>query len=279
MPDMDGIELISAAPNIDKHLGAIVMTGHGTIDTAVQALQVGALELAAAYRDLESFSYSISHDLRAPLLFVKGFADMLEERFGPVLGEEGTHLVRVIRDGSHNMDQMIVGLLAFSRATRQPLQLSHLDMNALARAATAEALAVYEGPPARIDIEDLPPADGDSTVIRHVWSNLIGNALKYSARRSTPHIVISGRIEGNETIYAVQDNGVGFDMTCADKLFGVFKRLHSADDYAGTGVGLAIVHRIITRQQGRVWAQGAPDAGARMQFALPVKAPGQAARD
>ncbi|MEO6186906.1 MAG: response regulator [Steroidobacteraceae bacterium] len=313
MPDIDGIELISAARAVDKDMGAIVMTGHGTIDTAVQAMQSGALdyilkpfrlnvilpviaraldlqrlrlenailqerekqhslELAAAYRDLESFSYSISHDLRAPLLFVKGFADMLEERFGTVLGEEGAHIVGVIRDGSRNMDQMIVGLLAFSRATRQQLHLSRLDMNALARAATAEALAVHEGPQPHIDIGDLPPTAGDSGVIRHVWSNLIGNALKYSAKRATPHIVISGRLEGNETIYSVQDNGAGFDMTYADKLFGVFKRLHSADEYAGTGVGLAIVHRIITRHHGRVWAEGAPDAGARLQFALPIRA-------
>jgi len=312
MPDMDGISLITAARQIDPDLGAVVMTGHGTIDTAVQAMQIGALdyitkpfrlnvilpvisraldlrrlrlenaelqkrekehaeELAAAYRDLESFSYSISHDLRSPLLFVKGFADMLEERFGAVLGEEGTHIVRVIRDGSHSMDQMIVGLLAFSRATRQQLQLSRLDMTALARTATAEALAGYTGPEPRIDIEDLPPAAGDSTVIRHVWSNLIGNALKYSAKRAQPHIVISGRIEGDETIYSVQDNGAGFDMAYADKLFGVFKRLHSAEEYAGTGVGLAIVHRIITRHHGRVWAHGEPDAGARIQFALPIQ--------
>jgi light-regulated signal transduction histidine kinase (bacteriophytochrome) len=108
-----------------------------------------------------------------------------------------------------------------------------------------------------------------------VWSNLIGNALKYSAKRAAPHIVVSGRVDGDETIYKVQDNGAGFDMTYADKLFGVFKRLHSADEYAGTGVGLAIVHRIITRHHGRVWAQGAPDAGACMQFALPNQSPVQ----
>jgi light-regulated signal transduction histidine kinase (bacteriophytochrome) len=144
-------------------------------------------------------------------------------------------------------------------------------MNALARAAVAEALAVYQGPAPQIDIGDLPPAAGDSTVIRHVWSNLISNALKYSAKRARPQVTISGRIEGEETLYQVQDNGAGFDMTYADKLFGVFKRLHSAEEYAGTGVGLAIVHRIITRHHGRVWAHGVPDAGASMQFALPIR--------
>jgi signal transduction histidine kinase len=310
MPDMDGIELINAARLIDPAIGAIVMTGHGTIDTAVQAMKGGALdyilkpfrlnvilpvlaraldlqrlrrenaalhererqhaeELATAYRDLESFSYSISHDLRAPLVFVKGFADMLEEGFAEKLGEQGLHMVRVIRDGSRSMDQMIVGLLAFSRAGRQPLQLLTLDMNAQVRTAIAEARALYTGPEPRIEVEPLPPAGGDSTVMRHVWSNIIGNALKYSSRRPQPVIHISGRVEGNETIYKVQDNGVGFDMRYASKLFGVFKRLHSVEDFPGTGVGLAIAHRVITRHGGRIWAEGAPDAGACIQFSLP----------
>jgi two-component system sensor histidine kinase/response regulator len=314
MPEMDGIALISAARQIDPEIGAIVMTGHGTIDTAVQAMQGGALdyilkpfqlkvilpviaraldlqrlrrenselqererrrseELAAAYQHLESFSYSISHDLRAPLLFVKGFAEMLEDRFAVQLGDEGVQMVRVIRDGTRSMDEMIVGLLAFSRAGVQPLRVKQLDMTALARAALAEALAAYKGPEARVDIEPLPQAAGDALVIRHTWSNLIGNALKYSANRAEPRVSITGRVEGSESIYSVQDNGAGFDMTYADKLFGVFKRLHSAQDYPGTGVGLAIVHRIITRHGGRIWAQAAPDAGARFEFSLPSTVP------
>jgi signal transduction histidine kinase len=317
MPDMDGIELITSARLIDPAIGAIVMTGHGTIDTAVLAMKGGALdyilkpfrlnvilpvlaraldllrlrrenialqererirteELAAAYRDLESFSYSISHDLRAPLVFVKGFADMLEDGFAEQLGERGLHMVRVIRDGSHNMDQMIVGLLAFSRAGRQPLQLVTLDMNAMAHAAVAEARAIHTGPYPRIDIEPLPPAAGDATVMRHVWSNIIGNALKYSSRRAQPEIRINGRVDGDETIYKVQDNGVGFDMRYACKLFGVFKRLHSVEDFPGTGVGLAIAQRVITRHGGRIWAEGEPDAGACIQFALPNVATRQA---
>ncbi len=311
MPEMDGIALIAAARKVDSAIGAIVMTGHGTIDTAVQAMQGGALdyilkpfrlnvilavisraldlqrlrrenaalqererrrseELAAAYQDLESFSYSISHDLRGPLVFVKGFAENLEEDYRDQLGEKGLHMVRVIRDGSRNMDQMIVGLLAFSRASRQPLRLAPLDMAAIVRGAVAEAQAVHKSPHAQIHIGDLPPAAADSTVIRHVWSNLIGNALKYSAKREQPEIHISGRVEGDEVIYEVKDNGVGFDMRYADKLFGVFKRLHSADEFPGTGVGLAIVHRIVTRHGGRVWAESAPDAGTRIQFALPA---------
>jgi two-component system, sensor histidine kinase and response regulator len=312
MPEMDGISLIAAAREIDKEIGALVMTGHGTIDSAVQAMQVGALdyilkpfrlkevlpilsraldlqrlrrenlilqererqrseELAAAYQELESFSYSISHDLRAPLLFMKGFAQMLEDRFGAILGEEGLQMLHVIRDGGRNMDQMIVGMLAFSKAGRQPLRLMQLDMSAIVRAALAEAVAVHTGPQAAIDIAPLPSVAGDPVVMRHVWSNLIGNALKYSSKRADPHIRISGRFEAGEVIYQIEDNGAGFDMRHADKLFGVFKRLHGSDEFAGTGVGLAIVHRIVTRHGGRIWAQGEPGVGARIQFALPDK--------
>jgi two-component system, sensor histidine kinase and response regulator len=313
MPGMDGIALLAAMREIDPDIGAIVMTGQGSIDTAVQAMQGGALdyilkpfrlkvilpviaraldlqrlrrenvalqarerrhteELAAAYQDLESFSYSISHDLRSPLLFVKGFAEMMEERFGQQLGGEGLHMLQVIRDGSRNMDQMIVGLLAFSKAGRQPLSLAPLDMTAIVRAVVAEAVAVHAGHAPTFDVTPLPPAAGDPTVIRHVWSNLISNALKYSARRAQPLISISGTTEGDETIYRIEDNGAGFDMRYADKLFSVFKRLHSADDYAGTGVGLAIAHRIIARHGGRIWAHGVPDVGACIQFALPALA-------
>lgn len=314
MPQMDGIELIAATRLIDPEIGAIVMTGHGTIDTAVQAMQGGALdyilkpfrlnavltvlaraldlqrlrrdnaamqererirarELAAAYQDLESFSYTISHDLRAPLLFVKDFAQRLEEHHAAQLDDEGRNLVHIIRDGARSMDQMIVGLLAFSRATRQPLHLVELDMTAIVRAAVAEARALHDDSDARVEIGPLPPAAADSTVIRHVWTNLVGNAFKYSARRPEPHIRISGRREGSETIFEIADNGAGFDMRHADKLFGVFKRLHGADEFQGTGVGLAIVHRIVTRHGGRVWAESAPDAGARFSFTLPGTVP------
>ena len=313
MPEMDGIALIEAARKIDPTLGAIVMTGHGTIDTAVQAMQGGALdyllkpfklnvilpviaraldvqrlrrenaelqererqrseELAAAYQDLESFSYSISHDLRAPLRSIDSFAQILEEDFAAGLDEEGRRIIGIIRGGSRRMDQLIVGLLEFSRAGRERLELDSIDMTALAGAVAAEATALYAGPRPRIDIADLPAVQGDATVIRQVWSNLIGNALKYSAKRPEPWVRISGRIENREAIYQVEDNGAGFDMRYADKLFGVFQRLHRTEDFSGTGVGLAIVHRIIARHGGRVWAQGNPDAGACFQFSLPIGA-------
>jgi two-component system, sensor histidine kinase and response regulator len=311
MPEMDGIALIDAALKIDPALCAIVMTGHGTIDTAVQAMQSGALDyilkpfklnailpvisralnvqqlrrenaelqererrhseqLAAAYQDLESFAYSISHDLRAPLRAIDSFGQILTEDFAQALGEEGGRLLNHIRNGSQKMDQLIVGLLEFSRIGRQALKREIIDMSAMAAAVAEEARVVHSGSTPSIEIADLPSISGDAIVIRQVWSNLIGNALKYSANRTQPVVKISGRIEGGEAIYQVQDNGAGFDMRYATKLFGVFQRLHRAEEFAGTGVGLAIVQRIVVRHGGRVWAQGVPNAGATFQFALPL---------
>jgi two-component system sensor histidine kinase/response regulator len=313
MPEMDGITLINAVRTIDASLGAIVMTGHGTIDTAVKAMQGGALdyilkpfklnailtvltralnvqrlqrenselqererirsqELAAAYRDLESFSYSVSHDLRAPLRTIDCFAQILQDDFAEKLDAEGRRLIGVIRRGSQTMDQLIVGLLEFSRAGTEPLDRDQIDMTALADAAASEAKSLYSGPPPIIDIGELPSVAGDATVIRQVWCNLIGNALKYSAKRAEPKIEVSGRIEDREAVYRIKDNGAGFDMRFADKLFGVFQRLHRADEFSGTGVGLAIVARIVTRHGGRIWASSAPDAGACFEFALPLAA-------
>jgi two-component system sensor histidine kinase/response regulator len=311
MPEMDGITLINAARAIDPDLGSIVMTGHGTIDTAVLAMQGGALdyilkpfklnailpvlaraldvqrlrrenaqlqererirseELAAAYRDLESFSYSISHDLRAPLRTIDNFAQILEEDFATALDPEGRRVIEVIRRSSRTMDELIVGLLEFSRVGRESLDRDEIDMTALADAAATEVKSVYAGPAPRIEIEDLPAIAGDATVLRQVWCNLIGNALKYSAKRAEPEVRVSGRIDDREAIYQVKDNGAGFDMRYADKLFGVFQRLHRADEFTGTGVGLAIVQRIVTRHGGRIWASGVPDGGACFEFALPL---------
>jgi two-component system sensor histidine kinase/response regulator len=313
MPEMDGISLINAARQIDPELGAIVMTGHGTIDTAVQAMQGGALdyilkpfklnvilpvisraldvqrlrrenaelrrreqrrseELAAAYHDLESFSYSVSHDLRAPLRSIDGFSQILEDDFAERLGDDGRRIVRIIRGGSQKMDQLIVALLEFSRAGRTALHREPIEMTQLAGAAASEARSLYTGPEPLIEIGDLPKVEGDATVMRQVWSNLMGNALKYSAKRSQPHVRVSGRIENHEAIYQVKDNGAGFDMRYADKLFGVFQRLHATEDFPGTGVGLAIVQRIITRHGGRIWAESAPDQGACFEFSIPLSA-------
>jgi two-component system, sensor histidine kinase and response regulator len=311
MPDMDGIALSNAVRQRDPTVAVILMTGHGTIDTAVRALQDGALdyilkpfklnvilpviaralgvrrlrrevaelqererrrseELAAAYRDLESFSFSISHDLRAPLRGISGFANLLEQDFGTKLGDEGRRLLGIIRNNCLNMDQLIVGLLDFSRSGTERLELDLIDMTLMADAIAKEALALHSGPRPRIEIGELPSARADPRVIRQVWANLIGNALKYSAKRAEPRVNISGRVEGDEAIYEIEDNGAGFDMAYVSKLFGVFQRLHRSEEFSGTGVGLAIVQRIVTRHGGRISAEGKPDIGARFRFVLPI---------
>jgi two-component system sensor histidine kinase/response regulator len=196
---------------------------------------------------------------------------MLESDFAEALGDEGRRLIGVIRAGSQKMDELIVSLLEFSRTGRSALQLERVDMTLLAESAAHEVRALYTGPEPQIEISELPQADADPVLIRQVWCNLIGNALKYSAKRDKPKISVSGRIDNGETTYQVDDNGAGFDMRYAEKLFGVFQRLHRSEEFSGTGVGLAIVHRIITRHCGRIWARGSPDAGASFQFALPIR--------
>lgn len=227
------------------------------------------LALQVSIRELESFSYSVSHDLRAPLRAIASFGQMLEEDFGAGLDPEAIRYLRVIRDGSARMNQLIDDLLAFSRVGRQALTLSTVDMRALADAALRDVREHQPATTTQIHIDPLPPCEGDPNVLRQVWINLIANAVKYSARREQPQIHIGGDSNGRESTYFVQDNGAGFDMRYYDKLFGVFQRLHHESEFPGTGVGLAIVQRIVVRHGGRVWASGAPDQGARFSFALP----------
>jgi light-regulated signal transduction histidine kinase (bacteriophytochrome) len=231
-----------------------------------------AEELALANRDLESYSHCIAHDLRAPLRAIDAFSQILEEQHSGSLDEEAKRLVGVIRNGCRTMEQLISGLVEFSRAANETrhLSLDTVDMGALADAAASELARTYRRPEPVIDIGDVPEVIGDATALRQVWSNLIGNALKFSAKRSTPHVTISGHTQGGEVIYQVRDNGAGFDARYAQKLFGIFQRLHRSEEFAGIGVGLAIARRIVTRHGGRIWAEGAPDKGAFIQFALPL---------
>lgn len=224
-------------------------------------------ELEATNKELESFSYSVSHDLRAPLRAVDGYAQMLEEDFGGRLDEEGRRLLGVVRSSSRQMAQLIDDLLTFSRTGRREPTKGPVDMTGLARDVVAELGA--DG--ATVDIGALAPARADRALMRQVWLNLIGNALKYSAKGAHPRVEIGGRGEAGENVYWVRDNGVGFDMQYYNKLFGVFQRLHPAQEFPGTGVGLAIVQRVVTRHGGRVWAEGKTGEGAVFYFALPVE--------
>jgi len=235
-----------------------------------------ASQLESTNKELESFSYSVSHDLRAPLRAIDGFALMIEEDYTEKLDAEGRRYLAVIRENSRRMGGLIDDLLSFSRLGRQPVSTHDVNMDALAREVVAEALdadslGAREGasPHARIEVDPLPPTRGDRALLRQVWTNLIANALKYSSKAAQPLIRISGHHVGAETRYSVRDNGVGFNMQYAEKLFGVFQRLHRADEFGGTGVGLAIVHRVVSRHGGRVWAEGEVDRGAVFSFALP----------
>lgn len=229
-------------------------------------------ELAEVLRDLKALSYSVSHDLRAPLRAIDGFSQMLDEDFTDQLGDEGRRLIGVIRDSCRTMDQLTGALAEYLRACRagEPLATTAVDMTSLASAAAREVSSLYQGRQPRIDIADLPEVDGEAGALRRVWCNLIGNALKYTAKEPDPRIAISGEVQGAEAVFQISDNGAGFDMRYADRLFGVFQRLHRPDEFDGTGVGLAIVQRIVLRHGGRVWAQGTPGAGACFRFALPL---------
>jgi PAS domain S-box-containing protein len=237
-----------------------------------EALKRRSSELEATNKELESFSYSVSHDLRSPLRAIDGFSLMLEEDYNERLDDEGRRMLRVVRDNAAQMARLIDDLLAFSRLGRKPVASAAIDMTGLAREALTEVLQGMDSAARGVALEELPPGIGDRALLRQVWINLIGNAVKYSGKQPEPNIRISGRTEGNERVYCVTDNGVGFDMRYYDKLFGVFQRLHAASDFQGTGVGLAIVQRIVTRHGGRAWAEGKLGEGASFFFALPVEA-------
>lgn len=229
-----------------------------------------ATQLELVNKELESFSYSISHDLRIPLRAVSGYAGMLSEDYEKILDSEGKRLLMVIRENSKRMGMLIDDLLAFSKLGRLTLSTSTIDMLALADNVMTELAGQQVGHPFQLHVEALPPAWGDRALLRQVWVNLLSNAVKYSGKVAAPEIWLSGMTTETECIYSIRDNGVGFDMAYYDKLFGVFQRLHSADEFPGTGVGLAIVQRIIFRHAGRVWAEGVPGEGATFYFALPL---------
>ena len=243
----------------------------GALLAANQELQQYSGQLEVANKELESFTYSISHDLRIPLRAITGYAGMLTEDYGETLDAEGQRLLGVIRDNTRRMGALIDDLLAFSKLGRKVLSSTSIEMHLLVEDVVAELQGHDDTRPACMTLENIPPAWGDRAMLRQVWINLVSNALKYSSKTAAPAIRISGRREGDETVYSVVDNGVGFDMQYYNKLFGVFQRLHSADKFPGTGVGLAIVKRIVLRHGGRVWAEGSIDQGATFFFALPCK--------
>jgi len=223
-------------------------------------------QLEVANKDLESFSYSVSHDLRTPLRAVNGYAIMLKEDFGGKLGADGDRLLDTIINNARLMGQLIDDLLTFSRLGRKEVASTVIDMGAMAEACVRELL-IRETKTYQITINALPTCEGDSAMLRQVWMNLIGNAIKYSSKKNAPEIEI-GCIDKNELTYYIKDNGDGFDMQYANKLFGVFQRLHRMDEFEGTGVGLALVKRIVDKHDGKIWAEAKSGEGATFYFTL-----------
>jgi signal transduction histidine kinase len=228
-------------------------------------------ELTATIQELESFSYTISHDLRAPLRAINGFAEILREEHAAEVTKEGQALLGKIASNSVRMAQLIDGLLDFSRLSRSDRSSGQVDMSGLVASVVRDLSAQTEERECRVpevQAQDLPTASGDPEMLRQVWVQLIGNAFKFSSTREAPSVCITGRVEGEEVVYEIRDNGVGFDTQFADKLFGVFQRLHPPEEFPGVGVGLAIVRRIVERHAGRVWARSGPGQGATFGFAL-----------
>jgi signal transduction histidine kinase len=225
-------------------------------------------ELEAANKELEAFSYSVSHDLRAPLRAIDGFSRILQEEYVGSLPDEAQEYFQLVRSNAQQMGHLVDDLLAFAHLSRQQLSRRPVDHEQLVRRCLEELADEARGRQIQIACGPLPASEGDPALLKQVWVNLIANALKYTRRRAQASIEIGSMREGAELIYFVKDNGVGFDMRYSDKLFGVFQRMHRAEEYEGTGVGLAIVQRIVHRHGGRVWAEAQVDHGARFFFSL-----------
>lgn len=317
MPGMDGIAFLNAARDIDPRLAGIVMTGHGSIATAVEAMKAGALDyilkpfdlrvilrvlartqamlrlrrenaallarlsqrteeletanrdLRVANRELEAFSDSVSHDLRAPLRAIDGLLGVVQEDFAADVSPGAHQHIEAIAAQTTRMSVLIEDLLRLSRLGREPLQKRPVDMRALVQEVLRE-LCAAEGR-RRIDLRlgELPDAQADPSLLRQVWVNLAANALKFTRRRESARIEIDGVARAGDKLYSIRDNGAGFDSRRAERLFGIFQRLHPPTEFEGTGVGLSIARRIIERHGGSIWGEGEPDRGAAFHFTLP----------
>jgi len=226
-------------------------------------------QLEEANKDLESFSYSVSHDLKAPLRAIDGFSSRLLRHYSDKLDDEFRRLLGVVRQNTKKMGRLIDDILDFSRAGREEIVPLELNMEALVQTLVPEIRAFHPEREIKFQIGALPPALGDETVVRQVFQNILANALKFTASRDVTVIEIGGEERGEDVVYYVRDNGVGFDGQYAQKLFGIFQRLHEEEEFEGTGIGLAIVKRFINKLGGRVWAEGRVNEGATFYFTLP----------
>jgi light-regulated signal transduction histidine kinase (bacteriophytochrome) len=277
---MAGLLLVFVGVALIAQLAAIVLLrrhraatdlsladGHARLDRAVK-------DMRATQAELDSFAYTIAHDLRAPLRAIDGFSRALIEDFEGKLEPEAKRLLDIVRRNSIRMGALMDDLLAFSRLSRQPLDRRKVDPAAIVRRLLNDGTAAREGRDIAIAIGALPPVcEADPALLSRLYDALIDNAVKFTAQTAAARIEIASRVENGRTIYFVADNGVGFDMQYAGKLFGLFQRLHRAEDYEGTGVGLALAQRIVHRHGGAIWAEASLGAGATFSFTLGREAP------
>jgi light-regulated signal transduction histidine kinase (bacteriophytochrome) len=243
---------------------------NGQLEVKVREVTERTQQLESANRELEAFSYTISHDLRAPLRAVSGFTAILLEDYSDGIPAEARGYLKRVKDSGEHMGHLVDDLLAFSRFGRQALRTQKVSINVIVDRAVAQLASSIEGRQVEVVIGDLPDAECDAALLEQVFVNLLSNAYKYSRRREQARVEV-GVLETSATegpTYFVRDNGAGFDMEYADKLFGVFQRMHRSEDFEGTGVGLAIVHRIVERHGGRIWAEAKVDGGATFYFTL-----------
>jgi two-component system sensor histidine kinase/response regulator len=309
MPQMDGISLLRAALEIDPDLVAILLTDQANRDAAANALNAGALdfivkpfdlnlilrvlsralsfrrlrlentelkarllqhneELQKTNQEFDSFAHSVSHDLRAPLRAIGGFSNILLKDFALQIPDDAGRLLKIVTSSATQLSQMIDGLLNFSRLGRQPLSMQPVDLANLAKQ-TVDELRCNQKRDLEIKIDELPSALGDPELLKSVFANLISNAFKFSAHTENPRVEIGCRPGNREHTYFIRDNGIGFDLQYAERLFGVFVRLHSEQEFEGHGLGLATAQRILQRHGGRIWAESEPNKGATFFFTLP----------
>jgi signal transduction histidine kinase len=235
-----------------------------------QRVQDRTRDLEASNADLEAFSYSVSHDLRAPLRTIDGFCEIFREDYGPSVPEEGRALLDKVRAGVAQMNRLIEGLLHLARLSRQVLEAERVSMTGLVRRVCKDLEPQLHGRSVEVRVAELPDCRGDESLLEQVFINLLSNALKFTGKREHARIEVGTFVQETEQVYFVRDNGVGFDMKYADKLFGVFQRLHTQTEFAGTGIGLSIVNRIIRRHGGKTWAESRLQEGTTLYFSLPA---------
>ncbi len=232
-------------------------------------LENSAIQLHEANEELEAFAYSVSHDLRVPLRAIDGFSRILMEDYGDSLDEEGNRLISIVRDNTEKMGDLIDDILLLSRVGRQKMKGFEIDMEYLVRNVWEDLRPDWDGKEIELIIDELPNAQGDRILMAQVFQNLLSNSIKFTRNKNPALIEVGAQNYKDEIIYYVKDNGAGFDMKYIDKLFGLFQRLHTAEEFEGTGVGLSIVQRIIKRHGGQVWGEGEPFKGATIYFTLP----------